>query len=296
MNDEFPLSPDVKPRISPKREPLVQPFMKWAGGKRQLLPLLRPLIPRKFKRYYEPFLGGGALFFDRQPHSATVNDYNSELINCYLVVRDSPEELLAETLKHVNTSEHFYAVREMDRSPKFAFLSPVERAARLIYLNKTCYNGLFRVNSQGQFNVPFGCYKNPVITDHAVIRAISRYLNQASVTFRNQDFADAVIDAEKGDFVYFDPPYDPVSDTASFTGYSLNGFDRDEQSRLRDVCDLLTLRRVNVLVSNSDTAFIRDLFSDGNYTIQAVQARRAINSDPTGRGKTDEVMILNYQP
>ena len=284
------------PSRNHKREPLVQPFLKWAGGKRQLLPALRPLMPSKFKCYYEPFLGGGAVFFDRQPATAIVNDFNAELINCYEVIKDLPEELLEETLKHPNTSEHFYSVREMDRSPKFNLLTPVERAARVMYLNKTCYNGLFRVNSQGQFNVPFGDYKNPLIADPAVVRAVSRYLNKASLTFRNQDFAAAVLDAKKGDFVYFDPPYDPVSDTASFTGYSLNGFDKDEQSRLKDVCDMLTLRGVKVLLSNSDTLFIRELYNTPDYTIQTVQARRNINADPTGRGKTNEVFILNYTP
>jgi len=295
MNEESATGIEL---IQPRRrgrEPLVQPFMKWAGGKRQLLPFLRPLVPSKFKRYFEPFIGGGALFFDLQARVAVINDFNAELVNCYRVIRDSPEELLIEASKHQNTSEHYYRVREMDRNPKFELLSPAERAARLIYLNKTCYNGLFRVNSQGQFNVPFGCYKNPLIADPAVIRAISAYLNRAEVTIRSQDFGEAVLDAEKGDFVYFDPPYDPVSDTASFTGYSLNGFGRDQQCRLREVCDLLTNRGVKVLVSNSDTSFIRGLYSGSQYNIQDIQARRAINSDPTGRGKTDEVLVLNYE-
>jgi DNA adenine methylase len=270
--------------------------MKWAGGKRQLLSELRPLFPLKLRCFFEPFLGGGAVFFDQQPAKAVVNDLNGELINCYIVIRDSPEELLEETQKHPNEKEHFYLVREMDRSPKYDLLSPVEKAARLIYLNKTCYNGLFRVNSQGQFNVPFGEYKNPVIADPAVIRAISRYLNTGALTFRVQDFEQAVIDAEKGDFVYFDPPYDPVSDTASFTGYSLNGFNRDEQRRLRDVCDTLTLRGVKVLLSNSDTPFIRELYGNGHYEVHRVEARRNINSDPSGRGKTGEVIVMNYKP
>ena len=282
------------PGRTTKREPLVQPFLKWAGGKRQLLPALRPLLPNKISRYFEPFLGGGAVFLDRQPENAIVNDFNAELINCYQVIRDYPEELLQETLKHFNTSEHFYYVREMDRNPDFAQRPAIERAARLIYLNKTCYNGLFRVNSQGQFNVPFGDYKNPVIADPAIIRALSRYLKTAKIIFRSGDFAEAVGDAKKGDFVYFDPPYDPISDTASFTGYSLNGFDRSEQRRLRDLCDTLTTRKVNVIVSNSDTAFIRELYSGKHYTIHTVQARRNINSVSSGRGKIDEVFILNY--
>lgn len=283
------------PSRSPKREPLVQPFLKWAGGKRQLLPSLRPLFP-KYKRYYEPFLGGGAVLLDQQPATAFVNDFNSELINCYLTIRDHPEELLLEAAKHPNTSEHFYQVREMDRSPKFALMTPVERAARIIFLNKTCFNGLFRVNSQGQFNVPFGDYKNPAIADPAIIRALSRYLNKAKVTFRNGDFAEAVADARQGDFAYFDPPYDPVTDPASFTGYTLDGFNRDEQRRLKELCDTLTARSVKLIVSNSDTPFIRELYTDDRYTIQDVQARRNINSVAAGRGKIGEVFILNFTP
>jgi DNA adenine methylase len=277
-----------------KREPLVQPFLKWAGGKRQLLISLRPLIPRKLKRYYEPFLGGGAVFFDRQPKTAIVNDFNGELINCYQVIRDCPEELLKAISALSNTSDDFYRIREMDRSPEFTLLSSTERAARLIYLNKTCYNGLFRVNSQGQFNVPFGNYKNPVIADPAVIYAVSRYLNKANITFRNGDFADAINDAIEGDFVYFDPPYDPVSDTSSFTGYSLNGFVKDEQKRLKAVCDLLTQTGVKFLLSNSNTEFIRELYTSNNYTIRTVQARRNINAVASGRGKIDELLISNY--
>ena len=277
-----------------KREPLVQPFLKWAGGKRQLLISLRPLIPKKLKRYYEPFLGGGAVFFDRQPKTAIVNDFNGELINCYEVIRDCPEELLKAISALSNTSDDFYRIREMDRSPEFMLLSSTERAARLIYLNKTCYNGLFRVNSQGQFNVQFGNYKNPVIADSAVIYAVSRYLNKANVTFRNGDFSEAVKDAIEGDFVYFDPPYDPVSDTSSFTGYSLNGFVKDEQKRLKAVCDLLTQTGVKFLLSNSNTEFIRELYASNNYTIRTVQARRNINAVASGRGKIEELLISNY--
>ena len=241
-------------------------------------------------------MGGGAVLFERQPQTAIVNDFNSELINCYTVVRDNPDELLIAVAKHPNTSEHYYQVREMDRNPKFALMTPLDRAARLIYLNKTCYNGLFRVNSQGQFNVPYGDYKNPAIADPAIILAVSRYLNRAKVTFRNDDFADAVTDARKGDFVYFDPPYDPVTDPASFTGYTLEGFNRDGQRRLKELCDTLTVRGVNLLVSNSDTPFIRELYGEKTYTIQDVQVRRNINSVGAGRGKIGEVFILNYSP
>lgn len=281
---------------SNKREPLVQPFVKWVGGKRQLLTPIRSLLPTKIKRYYEPCIGGGAVLLDMQPPLAVVNDFNEELINCYLVIKNSPEELIAACGLHPNTSDHFYEVRGMDRHPKFSLRPKVERAARILYLNKTCFNGLFRVNSQGQFNVPFGSYTNPVIAEPTVIRAVSRYLNNAQIDFRNGDFAAAVWDAGQDDFVYFDPPYDPVSDTSSFTGYSIDGFSRNEQTRLKEVCDELTQRGVKLLLSNSDTPFIRELFSEDIYTVRTVQARRNINSVATGRGKVDEVFVLNYTP
>ena len=267
-------------RRSSRREPLVQPFLKWAGGKRQLLASIRPLVPRNFKRYYEPFVGGGAVFFDIQPRNAVINDFNAELINCYAVIRDQPDPLLKEVEKYINESEYFYRVREMDRDPQFNALPAVERAARLLYLNKTCYNGLFRVNSQGQFNVPFGNYKNPVIADPAVIHAVSAYLNSTKVELCNTDFEDSLRDAKSGDFVYMDPPYDPVSDTSSFTGYSVNGFDKSEQERLKSVCDKLTAKGVKVLLSNSDTPFIRELYSSPEYKILSVEARRNIDSLP----------------
>lgn len=278
-----------------RREPLAQPFLKWAGGKRQLLSEIRPLLPKKYRCYYEPFLGGGAVFLDQQPAKAIVNDFNSELINCYEVIKNSPDELLEEVAKFENTSDCFYRVREMDRSDDFTLLSDVKRAARIIYLNKTCFNGLFRVNSKGQFNAPFGHYKNPTIADPAIIQALSRYLNSEDTTFRNVDFAEAVVDAQKGDFVYFDPPYDPVSDTSSFTGYSLNGFNREEQIRLRDLCDALTAEGVKIMLSNSYTPFIHELYNSEHYTCRIVQARRNINSVASGRGKVDEVLILNYE-
>lgn len=290
-SSQLPLIPISR---SNKRELLVQPFLKWAGGKRQLMPSLRPLIPVKPKRYYEPFLGGGAVLFDLQPSVAIVNDFNAELINCYQIIRDNPQALIEAANAHKNTSEHFYSVREMDRSAKFSLLTPVERAARILYLNKTCFNGLFRVNSQGQFNVPFGDYKNPIAADPAVILAVSKYINAAKITFRIGDFAEAVTDAKKGDFVYFDPPYDPVSDTSSFTGYSLSNFDRTEQQRLKEVCDALTGLGVKVLLSNSNTPFIRELYEGSHYSIQVVQARRNINSVSAGRGKVDELFIMNY--
>jgi DNA adenine methylase len=221
-----------------KINPLVRPFLKWAGGKRQLLPEIVKYVPKMTSKhtYYEPFIGGGALLFELQPPKAVINDSNKELINCYKVIKDSLDELMEELSKdkYSNSETSYYEMRDLDRSTKkYASLSEVEKAARIIYLNKTCYNGLFRVNSQGQFNVPFGRYKNPNFLDDAVLRAVNKYLNSNDITLLNQDFAEAVKDAKRGDFVYFDPPYDPVSETASFTGYDVNGFNRDEQERLK---------------------------------------------------------------
>lgn len=280
--------------LSAVRHTEPRPFLKWAGGKRQLLPLILPLIPKNFKRYFEPFVGGGAVFLRLQPACAVINDVNSELINCYEVIARQADELLAAANAHPNTSEHYYHIREMDRSAQFSQLSAVERAARLLYLNKTCYNGLFRVNSRGEFNVPFGAYKNPVIADPAVILAINTYLNKSDITYRRGDFAAAIADAKLGDFVYFDPPYHPISNTASFTGYSLHGFGGMEQQRLRQTFDQLTERGIKALLSNSDTPYIRELYK--NYKIREVHARRAINSIASKRGMVNELLIFNYAP
>ncbi|NET44079.1 DNA adenine methylase [Okeania sp. SIO2B3] len=246
--------------------------------------------------YYEPFIGGGALLFELQPTTAVINDKNPELINCYEVVRDSLDDLIVELKKHQekNSSDYYYDMRNLDRMSEYKSLSAVERAARIIYLNKTCYNGLFRVNSQGQFNVPFGRYKKPNILDEDVLKAVSKYLNKPQVKLLKMDFAEAVKEAEKGDFIYFDPPYDPVSDTASFTGYDANGFNRNEQERLKQVVDDLTERGCRVMLSNSQTDFIMDLYQDYQDKIHIVKAARNINSKGLKRGKVNEILVLNF--
>lgn len=278
------------------RNELVQPFLKWAGGKRQLLPYIREYLPKRSSRntYFEPFLGAGAVFFDLQPHRAYVNDANAELMNCYEVIKCKPEALIEDIRGHRITKEYYYSLRELDRSPEYEQLSPVQRASRIIFLNKTCYNGLFRVNSQGQFNVPYGNYKNPTIITDSVIRAISHYLNEYDVTLTNLDFAEAVKLAKRGDIVYFDPPYDPISDTSSFTGYNLDKFGKDEQCRLKAVFDNLTARGCKVLLNNSSTKFIETLYAE--YKIFRIPATRNINSVATGRGQIDEFLIINYEP
>ncbi len=282
-----------------RKNPVVKPFLKWAGGKRQLLPELTKYINEKSLKkctYYEPFIGGGALLFELQPTRAVISDKNQELINCYEVVRDSLDDLIEELRKHQenNNADYFYQIRDLDRSPEYKNLSKAEKAARIIYLNKTCYNGLFRVNSQGQFNVPFGRYKKPNILDEAVLKAVSKYLNKPQIKILNVDFAEAVKNAKKGDFIYFDPPYDPVSDTASFTGYDVNGFNRDEQKRLKEVFDKLTGKGCRLILSNSQTDFIMDLYQDYRDKIKIVRAARSINSKGLKRGKVDEILVLNF--
>ena len=275
--------------------PIVKPFLKWAGGKRQLMPEIRKNMPEKYNKYYEVFIGGGALLFELQPSQAVINDSNKQLINCYKVIRDHPEELIAHLQTHKNEAHYFYDIRQIDRNSKdYAKLSQVEQASRIIYLNKTCYNGLFRVNSQGQFNVPFGSYKNPDIVNESVIRAVSKYLNEKKINILNGDFADALSTAKKGDFIYLDPPYDPVSDTASFTGYDVNGFNRDEQKRLKQVVDLLHQKGCKILLSNSYTDFICELYNESYYRKVEISALRSINSKGHKRGKINEILIKNY--
>lgn len=272
----------------------VSPVVKWVGGKRQLLPEIRKYIPEKFTIYYEPFVGGGAVLFDIQPKRAVINDVNFELMNLYEVIRDNVDLLIEDLKKHKNEKEYFYEIRELDRDKeKYSQLTKVERASRLLYLNKTCYNGLYRVNQAGQFNTPFGNYKNPNIINEKVIRAVSDYFNWADITFKCCDFEESVKGIGKGAFVYFDPPYDPVSESANFTEYSKDGFTKEDQIRLKKLCDRLNDKGIKFLLSNSATEFIIDLYKD--YKIEIIQARRSINSDGRKRGEVDEVLVRNYE-
>ena len=276
---------------------ILRPFLKWAGGKRQLLPVLRQYIPKNFSStYFEPFVGAGAFLFELQPKKAVINDANKELINCYKTIKDNPDGLLELTKEYQKdiSRDRYYELRELDRKADFNELSNVQRAARIIYLNKTCFNGLFRVNSQGQFNVPYGDHKNPIVADEVVIRAISKYLNENKIEITNQDFEESVSKARKGDFIYFDPPYDPVSNSSSFTGYDLSGFGRNEQQRLQKVSKNLIDKGCKVLLSNSATDFIKELYSNEEYySWVEVEANRNINSVGTSRGKINEVLIFS---
>lgn len=282
----------------------VRPFVKWAGGKGQLLPELSARLPRTFRRYHEPFVGGGALFFHlansgRLRHGAVLSDYNPELINCYTVIRDQVEALIEALYIHHDrrlSQEYFLAVRNWDRQPGFDERSPVERAARTIYLNRTCYNGLYRLNSKRQFNAPFGHYKNPLVYDPANLRAVSTVLQH--VELRVGDFSQ-VQEAEPGDLVYFDPPYDPLSPTASFTHYTHNGFGAADQRRLAELFGELAVRGVSVMLSNSYTPLSRELYVDRpphapRIYHSIVQASRKINCVGSRRGSVEELIACSY--
>ena len=282
-----------------KQNLILQPVLKWAGGKRQLLPQLQDYFPKKkYTKYYEPFVGGGAVLFHLQPKKAVINDYNEDLINLYECIKNNLEELI-EKLKYYekkNDSDSYYEIRGVDRTDEYKKWTPVEKAARLIYLNRTCYNGLFRMNSAGQFNSPYGSYKNPCICNEPVLKAMNKYFNENEIEFRTGDFEEACKDAPKGSFIYLDPPYDQYDEQLNFVGYTKDGFTRDDQIRLKKMCDRLIEKGCYVMISNSKTPFIVDLYNDTTkyitYTINTVSARRNINSNAQKRGEVEEVLIV----
>jgi DNA adenine methylase len=282
-----------------KNKPLIKPYLKWAGGKRQLLPEIKQCLPENINSYtyYEPFIGAGAVFFELRPKMAVINDFNSQLILTYKIIKENVDGLikLLKEYKDKNAESFFYEIRNIDRDKAvFDKLTDTEKAARLIFLNKTCYNGLYRVNSQGFFNVPYGKHKNPAIYEEVVLRQISEYLNNNEINILNTDFEDAVSRADKNSFVYFDPPYHSPA-KVNFTGYQADGFGESEQERLCNLMIKLTSRGVKCLLSNSDTDYIRQLYSCDFFTISSVQAKRSINSDSVGRGNVGEVLIKNWE-
>lgn len=266
------------------------PIVKWVGGKRQLMFELLENIPKSYNRYFEPFIGGGALFFELKPNNAYISDMNEELINLYQVVRDNVEELIKDLQKHDISKEYFMQIRNIDRTKKYQNWSDVKKASRFIYLNRTCFNGMYRVNSKGEFNVPFGNYKNPRIIDENNLINCSNLLQKTEI--KNADFSKILNYIQKGDFVYFDPPYVPLNETSSFTSYTKDGFDIDMQFKLRDICDELDSMGVKFMLSNSDTKLVNELYA--NYEIKKVFASRQINANPNGRGKITEVLVKNY--
>ncbi|OKH31622.1 DNA methyltransferase [[Phormidium ambiguum] IAM M-71] len=263
-----------------------RPFLKWAGGKSKLISQYIPFFPQNFNTYYEPFLGGGAIFFHLLPKVAVLSDINPQLINVYCCVRDNVESLIALLEKHQEKHDRdfYYWMRSQN------YQTSLEKAARLIYLNKTCFNGLYRENSQGQFNVPMGKYKKPLICQPDLLRSVSRTLQSTEIQIRG--FTEVLPNAEKDDFVYFDPPYYPISTTSNFTAYSRYPFTKVEQIQLKDVFVELSNKGVKVMLSNSDCEFIRELYKD--FQIKEILATRAINSQGNKRGKITEVLVMNY--
>jgi DNA adenine methylase len=275
-------SPDAVPASADGARP--RPFVKWAGGKRQLLEQLRPLLPATFGRYFEPFAGGAALFFDLGRTDAVLADMNAELIDVYLAVRDHVDAVIEALRRYRYGEAHYYKAREADRGK----LTLAQRAARTIYLNRTGYNGLYRVNRAGKFNVPMGRHTNPTLCDADNLQACARALSATDI--RVADFEAVAAGAKAGDLVYFDPPYVPVSDTADFTSYVAGGFGLEQQRRLAGVFARLARRGVHAVLSNSDTKAVRDLYA--GFRIESVQAARFINSRGGSRGKVGEVVVL----
>ena len=292
---------------------MAEPILKWAGGKRQLLDELYARFPASYERYHEPFVGGGALFFDLEPADATVNDANPRLVNFYERVRDDPEALIErlesfddpdadpdpslsypeETARGRDVESYYYQQRaRFNRRPYEGEFDPLEEAALLLYLNRTCYNGLYRENADGGFNVPVGRYANPDWVQRDRIRRASDVL--ADATIRNDDFAYVLDVADPGDLVYFDPPYEPMSATASFNEYSADGFDREDQRRLLDVAGDLGDAGVRVVVSNSGV--MDEPYADAGFHVEREGATRAINSDAGNRDAVDEIVATNVPP
>jgi len=270
------------------------PILKWVGGKTQLLDEIVKRLPKEgFNRYFEPFIGGGALLFYLSPENAVINDFNTELINYYNVVKRAPKTLIKELKKHKNEEVYFYDQRDLDRSVNYAELTDIQRASRFQFLNKTAYSGLYRVNLKGEFNTPYGKYKNPNIVNEDRILAVHKYFKEKKVKILNTDFETAVHSAKEGDFVYFDPPYDVADNVSKFTGYTSAGFNRDSQHKLKELCDSLNKKKVKFIVSNSNTDFINELYK--GYVIDVIKANRNINSNGDSRKKSaEEVLIRNY--
>ena len=269
---------------------LCKPFIKWVGGKTQLLPEILKRLPSDIERFYEPFIGGGALFFALQAEKATISDINPELINLYKIVQNNVEELIIDLKKHIYEEEYFYKIRNIDRTDEFMKLSPIERASRFIFLNKTCFNGLYRVNSKGYFNVPFGKYVNPKIADAENLRLCSQAL--ANVEINLEGFESIESKITPVDFVYFDPPYVPLNTSSNFTSYSKEGFDIGMQESLYKLCCRLNNKGIKFMASNSSAPFVIDLYKD--FKVELVKASRAINSIAEKRGAVNEVIVTNY--
>jgi len=283
-----PPSDDTQSEIS---EAKPRPFLKWAGGKSHLVPEILRRAPANYSTYFEPFLGGGAVYFALLPKKAVLSDVNPDLINAFSVVRDKVDDLVDSLSRHQHSKRYFYKLRQADRSPDFWVHSDIEKASRLIYLNKTCYNGLYRVNSRGEFNVPFGDYENPRILDDGNLFACHDALKAAELVCGS--FASIEDRIQKDDFVYCDPPYVPASKTANFASYTKDGFSDAMHDELAEFCKRIDKKGAKFLLSNSATALTRELYS--SFTIDTVEAPRAINSKAEKRGRVEEILVRNYE-
>ncbi|MGX7072577.1 DNA adenine methylase [Helcococcus kunzii] len=272
----------------------IKPFTKWVGGKRQLLNEIVKLMPHSYNTYHEPFVGGGALFFYLQPKNAVINDMNSDLILSYRAIKDDLNNLIEELEYHKqhNSKEYFLDLRSYDRDERINSLSNTQKAARIMYMLRVCFNGMYRVNSKNQFNVPYGRYKNPKIVDKVLLKNISDYLNSSNILILNEDFEVSIKECKAGDFVYFDPPYIPISETSSFTSYTNEGFSYKDQVRLRNIFSELTRKNVYCMLSNSNSPKTLELYEQ--FNIHQVKAKRSINSISSKRGEISEVIITNY--
>ncbi|MBO5121294.1 MAG: DNA adenine methylase [Bacilli bacterium] len=272
-----------------------KPFVKWAGGKRQIIDKLKKCVPEEFGTYFEPFVGGGALLFELSPRKAVINDYNEELMNVFECIKDENRfsKMCSELNKHEanHSEEYYYLIRNVDRDKaKYKKMVDYKRAARTIYLNKACFNGLYRVNSKNEFNVPFGKKVKVNTYEGQNLGIIHAYLNLNEIDILNIDFEEAVKDAKKGDFIYFDPPYD--SETSTFNSYTEEGFGKEQQVRLARVFKELDERGCYVMLSNHNTTLVNELYKD--YNIHVISAKRNINSNGNKRGKVEEVIVTNY--
>ena len=274
-----------------------KPFVKWAGGKRQLISTLNENLPESFGTYFEPFLGGGALLFnmltENNKQKCIISDLNSDLVLAYATIRDNVDNLISSLKQHEkyyqkDSKSYYYSVRES--TPK----KEIEKTSRLLFLNRTCFNGLYRVNSKGKFNVPLGKYTNPNIVNEDNLRSVSHILSSSKVKIQCRDFEAVLRDAKKGDLVYFDPPYQPVTETANFTSYTNKNFTYDDLNRLFVLCTKLDEKECNVLLSNSDSKEVVNMFSKKPWKINKIKANRSINSNSTKRTGHFELLIKNY--
>lgn len=274
-----------------------KPFVKWAGGKQRIINVLDNYLPNKeeIKEYIEPFAGGAAMLYHIKPQTAIINDYNSELINAYIQIRDNVDELIVTLDQLTNSEQDFYRIRNVDRDKEmYSKYKDVEKAARFIYLNKTCFNGLYRVNKNGEFNTPYGHNPNAMFKIFEQLRENSDFYNSLNISFEAVDYKSVLSKAKNDSFVYLDPPYDPISKTSSFTAYTDKKFGIEEQIQLKEMCDILTRKGVKIMLSNSNTDFIKDLYNEDWYNVYEIEVRRSIASNVGSRKLTSELVVTNY--